>query len=156
MARPKKDGLDYFPHDCDMSNDLKMEAIEAHHGLEGYAVVNKLLERIYKEKTCELDISDADTRRILARKFGLPVENFESIVATAARVGFFCAQTYQNGVLTSGGIHKRAQVVLETRKRKQERYEAYQQTREARQDKTQEAIKRNVDYAANFFSKDKQ
>ena len=48
MARPIKKGLSYFSLDCD--TDSKIEYIEAIHGLEGFAVVIKLWQRIYKEE----------------------------------------------------------------------------------------------------------
>lgn len=48
MARPQKKGVDYFPHDSDMSSDTKIEMLELKFGLTGYAVYNKLLELTYK------------------------------------------------------------------------------------------------------------
>ena len=40
MARPIKDGVDYFPFD--VSLDEKFELIEAEFGLTGFAVIVKL------------------------------------------------------------------------------------------------------------------
>ena len=40
-----KDGIPYFPLDCEL--DSKFELIEAEFGLQGFAVVVKLLQRIY-------------------------------------------------------------------------------------------------------------
>lgn len=48
MARPLKTGLEYFPHDVDMSEDLKIRKLEARFGLTGYALYNKILEQQYK------------------------------------------------------------------------------------------------------------
>lgn len=49
MARPIKEGLDYFPHDTDASTqDDKIETLEASYGNDGYATYFKLLERIYR------------------------------------------------------------------------------------------------------------
>lgn len=58
MARNNKTGLDYFSHDTDMSNDIKLKFIKAKYGLIGYAVYNKLLEQIYREKGYYLEIND--------------------------------------------------------------------------------------------------
>ena len=44
MARPLKDGVDYFPLDTVL--DTKFELIEAEYGLTGFAVVVKLLQKI--------------------------------------------------------------------------------------------------------------
>jgi hypothetical protein len=49
MARPQKEGLDYFPLDVDMDQDDKLFFIEAKHGLIGFAIVIRLLMQIYKE-----------------------------------------------------------------------------------------------------------
>lgn len=40
-----KSGIPYFPLDVEL--DEKMELIEAEYGLTGYAVILKLLQRIY-------------------------------------------------------------------------------------------------------------
>ena len=48
MARPLKTGLEYFSHDVTLSSDDKMQFIEAKHGIIGYGVFCKLLEKIYK------------------------------------------------------------------------------------------------------------
>lgn len=37
MARPLKQGLDYFPLDCQV--DVKFELVEAEFGLTGFGVV---------------------------------------------------------------------------------------------------------------------
>ena len=58
MARLEKRGLDYFSHDTDMFFDTKMKYIRAKHKLLGYAVYNRLLEIIYRDKGYYLDLSD--------------------------------------------------------------------------------------------------
>ena len=41
MARPVKDGLDYFPLDVDVFEDEKIEAIAGEFGLKGEDIINK-------------------------------------------------------------------------------------------------------------------
>ena len=48
MARPLKEGLDYFSLDCYM--DSKMKLIQAEYGLKGFAIVVKLWQMIYPEQ----------------------------------------------------------------------------------------------------------
>ena len=79
MARPIKDGMDYFPHDTDASNDEKVEALRSLYGNDGYAFYFILLERIYRTNEAELDVSDAETIQILARKVSVTTEKFEQI-----------------------------------------------------------------------------
>ncbi len=47
MARPTKQGIDYFPLDVNL--DDKFTIIEAEHGLSGFAILIKLLQKIYSE-----------------------------------------------------------------------------------------------------------
>lgn len=46
MARPIKNNAEYFSHDADMRNDLRIKAIRNKFGLEGYAIYCILLEFI--------------------------------------------------------------------------------------------------------------
>lgn len=48
MARPRKNGLDYFPFDCDFFSDEKMVSIAGEFGIKGEIVAVKLLCAIYR------------------------------------------------------------------------------------------------------------
>ena len=47
MARPLKEGIDYFSLDCYMDDKVKM--IQAEFGLKGFAIIVKLWQIIYRE-----------------------------------------------------------------------------------------------------------
>ena len=47
MARPQKQGLDYFALDVNMGDEV--ELIEAEHGMVGFAVLIKMFQKIYRE-----------------------------------------------------------------------------------------------------------
>lgn len=124
MARPKKEGMDYFPHDTDAVNDEKIEALRYLYGNDGYAFYFILLERIYRTKDFELDISDAETIQILSRKVGVNEEVFRKILETSLKRGCFDRQAYEERhVLTSSGIKKRASVVVEKRVKMRDKYQ---------------------------------
>lgn len=124
MARPKKEGMDYFPHDTDAVNDEKIEALRLLYGNDGYAFYFILLERIYRTAEFELDISDAETIQILSRKVGVSVEKFEQMLESALKRKCFDREAYESRkVLTSPGIKNRAGVVVEKRKKMQQRYQ---------------------------------
>jgi hypothetical protein len=124
MARPLAQGLSYFPHDCDASNDEKIEALELLYGADGYAFYFKLLERIYRTNNAELDISDAETRQIIIRKLKVDEQKFNKMLETALRHGCFDAAEYRTRqVLTSVGIKKRAGTVETKRLKMREAYE---------------------------------
>jgi len=124
MARPLKEGLDYFPHDTDAVNDEKVEALRAIYGNDGYAFYFILLERIYRTPSAELDVSDAETKQILARKVAVTEQKFNEMLITALKRGCFDNDNYEKrGVLTSNGVKKRASVVLEKREKMRESYQ---------------------------------
>jgi hypothetical protein len=103
MARPQKEGMDYFPHDTDASSDEKVEAMRILYGNDGYAFYFILLERIYRTPAFELVVSDAETRQILARKVEVTPQKFEEMLATALKRGCFDAAAYaERGVLKRG------------------------------------------------------
>jgi predicted transcriptional regulator len=123
MARPHKTGLDYFPHDVDLSNDEKIESIEAIYGNDGYAVYLKLLERIYRNGG-ELKISDAETIKILSKKCNVDIKRFESIIEYLVKFGLFSLKKYKKKILTSSGIKTRIKLVFEKRKRALQKYQS--------------------------------
>ena len=124
MARPQKDGLDYFPHDTDAVNDEKIEALRALYGNDGYAFFFILLERIYRSPNTEIDISDAETIQILARKVAVTVQKFTEMMETALKWRCFDPPKYKNHhILTSKGIKKRASPVLEKRANSKLKYD---------------------------------
>jgi DnaD/phage-associated family protein len=123
MARPQKQGLDYFPHDTDASMDEKIEGIEALFGLEGYAVYFKLCERIYRTHDGELDISDAETRQKYARNMGISLKKFDAIVEAAVEKNLFDAELFQKTKrLSSNGIKKRSKNIYVKREQMAQKY----------------------------------
>jgi len=124
MARPQKQGMDYFPHDTDASNDEKIDGLRMLYGNDGYAFYFILLERIYRTPNFELDISAAETRQILSRKVEVTPDKFAEMLDYAVRVGCFCGVSYaERRVLTSDGIKKRAASVIAKRQKMASRYE---------------------------------
>jgi Mg-chelatase subunit ChlI len=123
MARPKKEGMDYFPHDTDAVNDEKIEALRMLYGNDGYAFYFILLERIYRTKHFELDVSDAETIQILAKKVDVTVQVFSNMLETAIKRGCFDRVEYEERkVLTSDGIKSRASVVVKKRVTMRQKY----------------------------------
>lgn len=123
MARPKKEGMDYFPHDTDAVNDEKIESLRFLYGNDGYAFYFILLERIYRSKHFELDVSDAETIQILCRKVDVNLEKFNQILEYALKKGCFDKAEYEKRkVLTSEGIKNRASVVVGKRVKMREEY----------------------------------
>jgi hypothetical protein len=104
MARPHKTGLDYFPVDVTMENNL--ELFEAEHGLIGFALIIKLWQEIYKNGYYLT--YDDDTILLLSKKFGVTGQELRKVINTAARRNLFSKQMLkEQSVLTSTGIQRR-------------------------------------------------
>ena len=118
MSRPMKTGLDYFPHDCDASDDEKIEGLSVLHGNQGYAVYFRILERIYRTPDGELSLADERTRRILIKKTQVNRKRFGEIIRACCSLGLFDRESYRmRKILTSAGIKRRMAVVSTQRER---------------------------------------
>lgn len=123
MARPLKDGLDYFSHDTDAVNDEKLECLMMLYGAKGYAFYFILLERIYRSSDLCIDISDAETIQILAKKISITIEEFNQILISSIKYGLFDKNQYENNhILCSNGVYKRAAIVLKKREAMRNNY----------------------------------
>lgn len=121
MPRPKKNGMDYFPHDTDARNDLKLRKLRAVYGNDGYAFYFIMLENIYKTREYELDVSDAETRLILAEETRISEEKFSDMLNKCLDLELFSRELYDsNQILTSEAIKTRTEPVELKRKRNKE------------------------------------
>ncbi|EOF30174.1 Lin1244/Lin1753 domain-containing protein [Enterococcus faecalis] len=104
MARPAKEGLDYFPLDVGIFEDEKIEAIAGEFGIKGELTVIKLLCAIYKKGYFILwdDLSQAT---LLKRLPGVSKEMLNQIVNRLVLWGFFDKELFDSvKVLTSENI----------------------------------------------------
>lgn len=115
MARPIKQGLDYFPLDVDIDQDDKFAMIEAVHGHVGFSVVVRLLAKIYKEGYC---YQWSNREQILfANRVNVDINNLIEIVDACMNERIFNKTIYEaHGVLTSKGIQKRYLEAVKRRK----------------------------------------
>ncbi len=105
MARPIKEGLDYFPLNVVLNS--KFEIIEARFGIKGFAVIVKLFQHIYGTKGyyCEWD---KDVLFVFAKRIGVGANSVSEILNTAIKKGIFDEETYKkHSILTSEGIQQR-------------------------------------------------
>ena len=86
MARPIKEGLDYFPLNVVLNS--KFEIIEARFGIKGFAVIVKLFQHIYGTKGyyCEWD---EDVLFVFAKRIGVGANSVSEILNTAIKKGIF-------------------------------------------------------------------
>ena len=109
-----KDGIPYFPLDCEL--DSKFELIEAEFGLQGFAVVVKLLQRIYGGEGyyCEWT---KEVALLFAKRNGTGGNAVSEIVEASIKRGIFDKDMFERyGILTSKGIQLRYLKAVDRRK----------------------------------------
>lgn len=107
MARPKKDGLDYFPVDVNILNDIKTKKLIRSYGTETVAILIYLLSAIYRDNGYYLQYDD-DLNFIIADEFNFEESFVEDVISKMVEVDFFNKEMFEKyKILTSEGIQKR-------------------------------------------------
>lgn len=103
MARPEKEGLDYFSLDVKMNDEA--ELIEAQYGLEGFAILIKMYQKIYSEGYFLL--WDEKQQILFSNKVSSDRSTVTSIIDDCVRWGIFDKELYAKyQILTSKRIQK--------------------------------------------------
>lgn len=106
MARPVKEGLDYFPLDVDMDQDDKIALIEAQHGLVGFGIVVKLLMKIYKH-SYYYEWTEKE-QLLFSKRVNVDINSINAVINDGLKWGLFNKNIYETyKILTSKGIQKR-------------------------------------------------
>jgi DNA replication protein DnaD len=106
MARPIKEGLDYFPLDVDIDQDDKIALIEATHGLEGFGAVIKLLMKIY-DNSYYYEWGEKE-QLLFSRRVNVNINRINDIINDCLKWGLFSKELFeQHQILSSKGIQKR-------------------------------------------------
>lgn len=108
MARPLKQGLDYFSLDVDFLRDDKLRIIMKAQGTKSIAVIICLLSRIYKEHGYFLQWDERKMPYLVSDDVCTDSGVVTEVLSTALDVGFFDAAIFEkHKILTSKGIQKR-------------------------------------------------
>jgi len=114
MARPVKIGLDYFSLDVNLDDNV--ELMEADCGLQGFAIMIKLWQKIYAEGYF-IEWKD-DNALLFSRKINTEITLVNSVVTVCLSRGIFNNELYEKyQILTSKGIQKRYLTVCKQLKR---------------------------------------
>lgn len=120
MARPNKQGLDYFPFDVDFFDDEKIEAISGEFGIKGEITAIKLLCAIYRNGYFIL-WSDMLKMKLLKNLPGVSSELLDTILNRLVLWEFFDKSLFDSmGVLTSKGIQKRFFSIVKRRNKNED------------------------------------
>jgi len=104
MARPQKEGLDYFPMDVDW--DRKVKIFKAKYGLLGIGFLTTLLQTIYREGYYYH--WDEDEKVLFSSEHNIEIELLDEMVAFAFQKEVFSQQLhFRYQILSSNGIQKR-------------------------------------------------
>jgi hypothetical protein len=123
MARPKKLNADYFPHDVDMRNDLKVKALRTKFGHKGYACWCMTLEHLGNCNYFEYEWNELNIE-LLSTDFLLSTEELIEFVEYCIKLellqienGYLTCEKFSNR-LTNVFSNKREEFSMETSKRK--------------------------------------
>ena len=86
MARPKKNNAEYFTHDADMRNDVKIKALRRKFSHTGYAVWNYLLETLTDSDFFEVEWEEINIE-LLAADYDVSVSELTEIVEYCVKIG---------------------------------------------------------------------
>ena len=106
MARPIKEGLEYFPLDCDIDQDDKITLIEAQHGLIGFGIAIKLLMKIYNNSYF-YEWTEKE-QLLFSKRVNVNINEVNVVINDLVKWGFFDKDLFETEkILTSSGIQKR-------------------------------------------------
>lgn len=94
MARPVKDGLNYFPLDVDFFSDKKIRSIRANYGTDGIALYIYVLCEIYRDGGYYVK-ADEDFIDMAAVDLGIAINEIRQILK------FFCKRSLFDDTLLS-------------------------------------------------------
>ncbi len=107
MARPTKQGLDYFPLDVGFLRDIKTRRIMKAFGTQSIPVLISLLGSIYRDEGYYMQW-DNDMPFLIADEVGISEGAVTETVEKAVQVDFFNSVIWkQHAILTSAGIQRR-------------------------------------------------
>ena len=115
MARPQKEGIDYFPLDVDMDHDDKIQLIEAEHGVMGFGIIIKLLMKIYAEGYY-YQWSEKE-QLLFSKRTNVDINQVNAVINSCIKWGMFDREVYEkHKILTSSGIQRRYVTATSRRK----------------------------------------
>jgi hypothetical protein len=111
MARPTKQGIDYFPLDVDLDKDDKLQMIIAEYGYKGEAIYTKLCAWIYKHQGYFIEWSEMEQLKFANRVSyilgGAQVNLINQVIARCVRWGLFDKSLFDmSQILTSKRIQE--------------------------------------------------
>lgn len=115
MARPQKEGLDYFPLDTGLFEDNSMKVVKGKYGTQGILLYVYLLCSVYKDKGYFLPYND-DINCIASSELNMDTGQVKKMVDFLCEKELFDSKLFKDEkILTSKGIQKRFQFAIKSR-----------------------------------------
>lgn len=106
MARPIKEGLDYFPLDVAIDRDDKLVVVIGKYGMLGFGVVIRLMMEIYKNGYY-YNWTERE-QYAFSNKINVDINTIINVINECIKWGFFHQKLFEShSILTSQGIQKR-------------------------------------------------
>ena len=105
MTRPKKQTVDYFPHDCKHGKTLAI--LQKRYGNDGYAAWFKILEQLGSCDGHYIDCNDDYTWEFLASEILIEPELLQKIVDLIAKLGAIDVGFWSERIIWSENFVKR-------------------------------------------------
>lgn len=116
MARPRKKGVDYFPHDTDASSRRTIFTLESIFGNDGYAFWFKLLETLGQQENLVYDCNNDANWMFLLAKTRINEVSATEILNTLAKIDAIDRKLWQEKIIWSQNLADRLGDVYERRK----------------------------------------
>lgn len=142
MARPIKKNAEFFKHDADMRNDLKVKALRRKFGHTGYAVWCFILETLTDCDFFELDYG-AVNQELLAADYEVQADDLRAIVEYCCQIGLL-QQSNDGERLYSEALKRRLEVLTSKRERDRERQQRVTSERKQEEKAVSEAKTDNI------------
>lgn len=115
MARPIKQGIDYFSFDTDFFFDNNICALRGKYGADGIAVFLYVLTEVYRDKGY-YSIFDEAAQEVAASRLGMSCEKIGQIIHYLCKRSLLDDKLFASvKVVTSHGIQMRYQEAVKTR-----------------------------------------
>lgn len=107
MARPTKQGLDYFPFDVGFFEDVKIRRLKKDCGNQSISILIAIFCNIYRDEGYFVEIN-SDLTFLIAEMLGISEDAVLKTVEKAVQVGLFDSHIYSTyQILTSKGVQDR-------------------------------------------------
>ena len=130
MGRPPKQDAEWFRHDKDMRNDLKIRALRRRFGAEGYSIWCMTLEVLTDSDGIIAEITPVNTE-LLAADFEVDVKKLLEVWDYCVELGLL-QRDMETATLTCVNLSARLEALFEKRKLDSDRQAAILAARKAR------------------------